>query len=118
MDSISVRAGDPFAYAGKQEFRTREERAIRLYELRGSRIEQAGEGIYWVPSWDGEREYVVHYPVDEGEAESCTCADHQYRGVNCMHILCAAIYVARKRARRRKNFIASLMAPSEAEGEE
>lgn len=97
-----VKAGDPIAFAGQRALRTREQRALRLFEQRGEQIEQAGEGIYWVPSWDGERTYTVRYPVDEGEQESCTCNDNTYRGVHCMHIYCCAIHVCKKRARRRR----------------
>lgn len=110
MDTTIVKevrsfAGDGIAHAGRQALRTREGRALRLYEMRGSEIQQVGEGVYWVPSWDGEREHVVRYPVGENETETCSCPDHAYRGAQCMHILCAAIYAAKKRQQRRRNFI-------------
>ena len=108
IQRIQTRAGDPIAHAGTQVLRTREQRALRLFEMRGHEIEQAGEAVYWVPSWAGERTYTVRYPVDEGEQESCECADHVFRGVNCIHILCCAIRVSKKRAQRRRNVVASL----------
>jgi hypothetical protein len=126
MIEVSVRQGDPFAYEGGRSRKgqntdpwSREQRAIRLYEHRGHQIEQAGDDIFWVPSWDGERTHVVHYPVAEGETESCTCADHVYRGATCMHILAVAIREAKRASQRRRNFIGALMVkPGPEEGEE
>jgi hypothetical protein len=108
VDDISVKAGDGFAYAGVRATRTREERAIRLFEMRGHEIEQAGEAVYWVPSWDGQRTYTVHYPVNETETESCTCPDHVFRDAICIHILATAVRCSKKMAQRRRNAVASL----------
>jgi hypothetical protein len=100
-----VRSGDGIDYAGRQSLRTREQRALRLYHMRGADITQMGADFYLCPSWDGTKEYLVNYPVDEGETESCECADHTFRGSTCMHILAVAIRHAKKRAQSRRNFI-------------
>jgi uncharacterized Zn finger protein len=105
MDDVSVAAGDPIAYAGSKSCKNREERALRLFERRGRQIAQAGEGLYYCPSWDGSREYTVHYPVGENETETCTCPDHVYRGAVCLHIMATAIRVAKVQARNRQNLI-------------
>ncbi len=74
---------------------TREARALELYRTRGAEIEQIAPDIYLVPSQDGERVYRVQY----GEHEYCSCPDHSYRAVNCVHILAVGIYHAKRRIR-------------------
>ncbi len=74
---------------------TRELRALELYRRRGHEIEQIAPDIYLVPSQDGERVYRVQY----GEHEFCSCPDHSYRAVNCVHILAVGIYHAKRRIR-------------------
>ncbi len=74
---------------------TRESRALELYRTRGAEIEQIAPDIYLVPSQDGERVYRVQY----GEHEYCSCPDHSYRAVNCVHILAVGIYHAKRRIR-------------------
>jgi hypothetical protein len=99
------RSGDGIAYAGYVSARTREQRALRLFERRGHQIEQAGENLFYCPSWDGTTEHVVRYG---GEEESCDCPDHIYRGSTCMHLLAVAIRSAKRRARSRRNAIAAV----------
>jgi hypothetical protein len=73
----------------------RETRALELYRSRGPEIVcVAGEAdVYLVPSQDGRRVYRVVY----GEVESCSCPDHQYRGLNCAHIYAVGISLAKRR---------------------
>ena len=72
---------------------TRELRALELYRTRGRDIHQIAPDVYRVPSQDGSRSYDVLY----GDLEECPCPDHQYRGVNCVHILAVGIYHAKHR---------------------
>jgi hypothetical protein len=72
---------------------TRETRALELYRTRRHDIERIAPEVYLVPSCTGEGAYRVHY----GEHESCTCPDHQYRGVACVHLLMVGISVAKRR---------------------
>jgi inorganic pyrophosphatase len=74
---------------------TRELRALALYRTRDHEIEQIAPDIYLVSSQDGERAYRVQY----GEHEYCSCPDHSYRAVNCVHILAVGIYHAKRRIR-------------------
>ena len=106
----STRAGDGIAYAGRQALRTREERALRLYEKFGHEIEQLSADTFLVPSQDGSTAYRVRYPVGEGEQEWCSCPSFSHRpSVPCKHILCALIRVSKRRAQRRRNFLAALV---------
>jgi hypothetical protein len=106
-----TRAGDPIAYAASRALKTREQRAIALYEGFGDRIEQYGETLFYCPSQDGSRSYRVDYG---GDVERCSCDDFRYRtgpsGGTCVHLYTMAIAGAKKRAQRRRNFIAALMA--------
>ena len=68
-------------------------RALRLYEEHGDEILQLSPDIFLVPSQDGRRFYRVQY----GEHEFCSCPDHSYRGVNCVHIYCLGIAMAKGR---------------------
>ena len=74
---------------------TRALRALALYEAHGHRIQDLGEGLFRVPSQDGQRSYVVRY----GEVEACACPDHLYRCATCVHILAVGIYCAKHRIR-------------------
>ncbi len=75
---------------------TRELRALELYRTRGHEIVCVVDDLYLVPSQDGERVYRVVY----GEAESCSCPDHEHRGVNCVHIYAVGISLAKRRRPR------------------
>jgi hypothetical protein len=90
-----ARVGDPIAPAGRQALRTREERALALYRRRGGAIREIGPSLYSCPSQDGKRRYEVHYPVEEGELEHCSCRDHKFRGRACIHIYAVAISAAK-----------------------
>ncbi len=72
---------------------TREIRALALAEERFEEIAASHRrGAWTVPSASSDRTYTVRYARDE---ESCECPDHQYRGVNCVHILAAAVVKAK-----------------------
>lgn len=72
---------------------TRELRGLRLYRERGDEIEHPYPGIYVVPGCSGGS-YVVHL----APRERCDCPD---TATVCKHIICATIYQAKARARRR-----------------
>jgi hypothetical protein len=106
--SQETRAGDPIADAARSALRAREERALALYRERGHLIEWYADALYYCPSSDGERFYVVDY-----QNETCTCEDHRWCPERaCKHLLCIGIAHA-KRRRRRQNFIAALCAEPE-----
>jgi hypothetical protein len=71
----------------------RAERALRLFEERGHEIERIAPDVYRVPSQHLRCTYTVEY----GVRENCSCPDHEYRGVNCVHILTVGISVAKRR---------------------
>lgn len=75
---------------------TRESRALELYRERRQDIVVIGRDTYEVPSQDGTRVYEVVYG---GEVESCTCADHTYRGASfaCVHLLAVGACRAKRR---------------------
>ncbi len=75
---------------------TRELRALALYRERGRDIVLIGRDTYEVPSQDGTRVYEVVYG---GEVETCTCADHTYRGASftCVHLLAVGACRAKRR---------------------
>ena len=75
---------------------TRELRALKLYEQHAHEIEKIAPDIYLVPSQDGKRFYRVQY----GELEFCSCPDHNYRSVNCVHIFAVGIAYAKRRVRK------------------
>jgi len=72
---------------------TRESRALDLYRTRGHEIRKVGEDLYLVPSCTGQGSYTVDY-----RAEACDCPDFERRGLNCKHILCVGIRVAKRRS--------------------
>lgn len=90
MTTDTIRPG------GKKVATTRETRGLELYRTRAGEIEEIAPDIYLVPSQDGERTYRVQY----GESEYCSCPDHSYRAVNCVHILAVGIAHAKRRRRR------------------
>ncbi len=73
---------------------TRELRALALYRERAGDIVLVGRDTYECPSQDGERVYEVVYG---GEVETCTCPDHEHRGVSCVHLLAVAVCRAKRR---------------------
>jgi hypothetical protein len=77
---------------------TRENRALELYRSRGPEIVNAAPDLYLVPSQDARSGRV--YRVVYGEQESCSCPDHQYRGLNCVHIYAVGISLAKRRSPR------------------
>ena len=79
---------------------TRKDRAVALYAGLGRFIEETSPGIFSVPSQDGRRTYEVHYGGDASN-ESCSCLDHQIRGVSCVHLLAVGIHHAACQRRRR-----------------
>jgi hypothetical protein len=102
-----VRAGDGLAHVGYAALRSREERAIRLFQEHGGQIQQIGPDIYLTPSQDGSLEYLVRYG---GEIEECECNDYVCRGRTCVHLYAVALRVAKKRGQRRDNFVHSFVA--------
>ena len=74
---------------------SRAERALKLFEERGSLIRAVAADTFEVPSCGmrGKR-YIVRYG---GEAESCTCKDHEF-GHICKHLLAVGIMHAARRA--------------------
>ncbi len=77
---------------------TRELRALELYRSRGRDIVLIDRDTYEVPSQDGTRAYTVTYGHDADE--TCTCPDHQHRGLNCAHIYAVGISLAKRRGPR------------------
>ncbi len=73
---------------------TREVRALRLYRERRQEIVVIARDTYEVPSQDGTRLYTIVYG---GEVESCTCADHTYRSLACVHLLAVGVCRAKRR---------------------
>ena len=66
-------------------------RGLRLFEHYGEELEQLSEDVFLVPSQDGKRMYRVQY----GEHEYCSCPDHTYRDVSCVHIYAVGIAIAK-----------------------
>jgi hypothetical protein len=83
----SIRSESPHGSAN-----TRELRALELYHERGRDIERVSPDVYLVPSCTGEGVYRVDYA-----AESCSCPDHEIRGVVCKHVLAVGILRAKRR---------------------
>ncbi len=77
---------------------TREIRALALYREHVRDIVVIGRDTYEVPSQDGTRVYDVVYG---GEVETCTCADHAYRSVSCVHLLAVGVCRAKRRGQSR-----------------
>ncbi len=73
---------------------TRELRALALYRERRQDIVLIGRDTYEVPSQSGARVYEVVYG---GEVETCTCADHTYRDLSCVHLLAVGVCRAKRR---------------------
>ncbi len=95
MDSTrSVTAGDGILYAESwlPEYSTRAERALVLFEERGSFIRSVAADTFEVPSCGmrGKR-YTVRYG---GGVESCTCKDFEFNGGPCKHLIATALLFA------------------------
>ncbi len=97
----SVRAGDPFAYAGQGEARkngehpptppgstptTREQRGLALFRERGDEIEHLNGQRWAVPSCSGEHRYAADL-----RHQTCSCEDSIWQDGGCKHIVAATI---------------------------
>ena len=90
MDTPTLRESAP-----NSSVNSRAGRALALFEERGSLIRAVAADTFEVPSCGmrGKR-YIVRYG---GEAESCTCKDHEF-GHICKHLLAVGIMHAARRA--------------------
>ena len=70
---------------------SKELRALKLFMEHGDKIRHMYGSTYRVPSQDGERAYEVEY----GGHEYCSCPDHRYRDVTCLHIYALGIATAK-----------------------
>ncbi|MDP9484989.1 MAG: hypothetical protein M3Q49_04200 [Actinomycetota bacterium] len=80
---------------------TRLQRGVRLHRERGHEIERKEIHTYAVPSCSGDETYVVY--TDMG---CCTCPDHRRAkaaGEACKHRVAIEIFVAKRRAARRRH---------------
>src|SRR6202142_4242968 len=69
-------------------------REQRGMELAATRTIQQKAGIWIVPSQAGKGTYRVHLMP---KIASCTCPDHETRGVDCKHIYAARFVMRRER---------------------
>ncbi len=69
-------------------------REHRGMELAATRTIQQKAGIWIVPSQAGKGTYRVHLMP---KVASCTCPDHETRGVDCKHIFAARFVMRRER---------------------
>jgi transposase len=69
-------------------------REQRGMELAATRIIRKKGGIWFVPSQSGNGKYEVNI---RAEAATCTCLDHETRGVKCKHIYAATFVMKRER---------------------
>ncbi len=97
----SVRAGDPFAYAGQGEARkngehpptppgstptTREQRGLALFRERGDEIAHVRGSAWSVPSCTRVGVYLVDL-----DGHVCTCGDRPPAGEVCKHATAATV---------------------------
>jgi transposase len=68
-------------------------REQRGMELAATRIIRKKKGVWMVPSQSGNNMYEVQIM---SETLSCTCLDHETRGVKCKHIYAASFVMQRK----------------------
>src|ERR1700679_4372288 len=68
-------------------------REQRGMELAATRIIRKKKGVWMVPSQSGNNMYEVQIM---SETLSCTCLDHETRGVKCKHIYAATFVMQRK----------------------
>ncbi len=79
---------------------TRLQRGVRLFRERGHQIERLEIHTYAVPSCSGDETYTVF--TDMG---CCSCPDHRAAkkaGEACKHRVAVEIFVAKRRAARRR----------------
>jgi transposase len=69
-------------------------REQRGMELAATRIIRKKGGIWFVPSQSGNGKYEVNI---RAEVATCTCLDHETRGVKCKHIYAATFVMKRER---------------------
>jgi hypothetical protein len=91
MDTTILRDSAP-----KGSVKSRAERALALFEERGSLVRSVAADTFEVPSCGmiGKR-YVVRYG---GGLESCTCKDFEFNGGSCKHLICVGIAHAARRS--------------------
>jgi transposase len=68
-------------------------REQRGMELAATRIIRRKKGVWFVPSQSGNGKYEVNI---RSEASTCTCLDHETRGVKCKHIYAATFVMKRE----------------------
>jgi hypothetical protein len=68
-------------------------REQRGMELAATRLIRKKGGIWFVPSQSGNGKYQVNIRT---EMASCTCLDHETRGVKCKHIFAATFVMMRE----------------------
>ena len=68
------------------------ERAAKLFEEHFDRFAYAGGGVFLVPSGT---EATTVYEVSLRGGERCECADFEFRGGRCKHIIALRIYRAK-----------------------
>ena len=68
-------------------------REQRGMELAATRIIRQKKGVWFVPSQSGNGKYEVNI---KAEAATCTCLDHETRGVKCKHIYAATFVSMRE----------------------
>ena len=71
----------------------REQRGLRLAET--ARISRKKSGVWAVPSQSEGGRYSVNL---DGDAPSCTCPDHEFRGKKCKHIFAVEYTLKRETA--------------------
>ncbi len=79
---------------------TRLQRGIALHRERGHQIERLEIHTYAVPSCSGDETYTVYTDL-----RCCTCPDHRRAkaaGEACKHRVAVEIFVAKRRAARRR----------------
>ncbi len=79
---------------------TRLQRGIALHRERGHQIERLEIHTYAVPSCSGDETYTVYTDL-----RCCTCPDHRRAkaaGEACKHRVAVEIFVAKRRAVRRR----------------
>src|SRR5579862_9567480 len=68
-------------------------REQRGMELAATRIISKNKGVWFVPSQSGNAKYQVNI---KAEMSTCTCLDHETRGVKCKHIYAATFVMKRE----------------------
>jgi transposase len=68
-------------------------REQRGMELAATRVIRRKKGAWFVPSQSGNVKYEVHLAAEKC---TCTCLDHETRGVKCKHIFAASFVMKRE----------------------